>query len=66
MKKKNKVISLAGCEQIFKELNVPKTIYSDWNIIQIFDFAEILQEKYEIDTKEVNTNIKNLQREKGK
>ncbi len=66
MAKKNKVISLAGCEQIFKELNVPKEIYSDWNIIQIFDFAEILQEKYEVEVKETTINIKDLQRKKGK
>lgn len=29
MKKKNKALSLAGCEQIFEELNIPKKIYSN-------------------------------------
>lgn len=63
MGKKNKVISLGGWEQIFKELNIPKEIYSNWNIVQIFDFAEMLKKIYKIEVKEITINIKDLTKE---
>ena len=38
--------------EIFKQMNIPEKIYKNWNIAQIFNFAEILEELYVVERKE--------------
>ena len=61
MKKiKKEVMSVSRAEQIFKQMSIPKEIYKNWNISQIFNFAEILEELYLAERKEFKIDIKDL------
>lgn len=55
----NKPISLAGCEQVFKMMNIPAEEYCRWNIGKIFDEAERLAKEYNLSIKEVKIDMEN-------
>lgn len=57
MKEVYKPISLSGCEQVFQQLKVPKSEYSQWGIGKIFSMAEKLCVENNLSVEEVFIDV---------
>lgn len=55
--RKQKPVSLGGCERIFKECEMPFSLYKNWTWKEIFDFAELIYEKIGVKASECYINI---------
>lgn len=51
--RKQKPISLDGCQQVFKQCNIPFEEYSQWDIYDIFKKAEELANEHNLLVDEV-------------
>lgn len=46
-------LSLDGCEQVFKQCNIPPETYMKWTIGEIFEFAINLAKRHNISVDEI-------------